>query len=171
MKAMVSTAVYRWVRVLMVAALVAASACVALAWTHDSGDKDNETTGTWAGCYDWQDWTSASYTGRYSRWTQDSWQFRGRFQVGIYVASECGGHAGNCPFYIQKAGGSTRNVWWINQCNDKGWRWYGDSNWNGDDERFWRVELYAYDCAYPNCNSYNEAQAGRTWSISRRGRF
>ena len=142
-------------------AFALACSSIAFAWTHDSGDKDNETTGTWNGCNDWADYTSCIYTGRYSRWTQDSWQFRGRFQVGIHINTVCGGHAGNCPYYIQKTGGGTRNTWWINQCNDKNWRYYGENNWNGDDEKFWRVELYAWDCAYPNCNSYNEAQAGR----------
>ena len=138
------------------------AATAALAWTHDSGDKDNEWEGDWAGCCNWRDFTSCAYTGRASNWTQSDWQFRGRFQVRVHLDGCCNyQHGGNCPYYIQRSGGGTVFTPWKNQCNENGaWRDLHTANWNGDSDRFWRLRLYAWDCAYPNCSTWNEAGAG-----------
>ena len=139
------------------------AATAALAWTHDSGDKDNEWVGSWAGCCNWRDYSSCAFNDqRAAHWTQSDWQFRGRFQVRVHLDGCCNyQHGGNCPYYIQRSGGGTVFTPWKNQCNENGdWRDLHTANWNGDSDRFWRLRLSPWDCAYPNCSGWNEAAAG-----------
>ncbi|HOX63891.1 MAG TPA: immunoglobulin domain-containing protein [Verrucomicrobiota bacterium] len=139
------------------------AATAALAWTHDSGDKDNEWVGTWSGCCNWRDYSSCAFNDqRAAHWTQSDWQFRGRFQVRVHLDGCCNyQHGGNCPYYIQRSGGGTVFTPWKNQCNENGdWRDLHTANWNGDSDRFWRLRLSPWDCAYPNCSGWNEAAAG-----------
>jgi hypothetical protein len=66
--------------------------------------------------------------------------------------------------HVRRVDGSDYQVVTFTQCGRYGWyNLFGDTNWNGDGDRFSRVYFYAYtDTAYPNCQSgYNAVSAGK----------
>ncbi len=150
----------------LVAGLVVWHATPVLAWTHDTGDF-RETSGSWYTCSGGQDGlaTAANVNdSRFARW-YPGWDFRGRFRMDMQVPCSNEGDRGkNVKHHVRRVDGSDYQVVTFTQCGRLGWyNLFGDTNWNGDGDRFSRVYFYAYtDTEYPNCQSgYNAVSAGK----------
>ena len=136
---------------------------VALAWTHDTSEAQVVTGGSWYACGGSYATSANVNDSRYARW-YPAWDFRGRFRMDMQVPCATNDRGKNVVHHVRRVDGSDYQTVTFTQCDRSGWyNLFGDTNWNGDADRYSRVYFYAYtDTAYPNCyTGYNAVTAGR----------
>ncbi|HQL80396.1 MAG TPA: YDG domain-containing protein, partial [Verrucomicrobiota bacterium] len=148
-----------------ITALVAAFSLLhtmpAFAWTHDSGDQDNNWEGTtWYGICSWMDGVYYP-NGAISSWDA-GWDFRGRFKHSQHLDCDAGNNRGaNVDYRMYRRDGSEKSNHVHDQCGwGAGWHDIMEDNWNGDGDRFWRCRINSAEAA--KCFTYYSAMvAGR----------
>ncbi len=136
---------------------------VAMAWTHDTGEAQVVTGGSWYACGTSYATYAGTNDGRYARW-YPAWDFRGRFKFDIQVPCATNDRGKDVKHHVRRTDGTEYQAVTFTQCGRSGWyNLFGDTNWNGDVDRYSRVYFYAYaDTVSPNCyTGYNAVTAGK----------
>lgn len=135
----------------------------AFAWTHDTGEVLPDYGGSWYACGTAKATSANVNDSRYARW-YPAWDFRGRFRFDIRVPCATNDRGKNVLHHVRRTDGTEYQSVTFSQCGLSGWyNLFGDTNWNGDGDRYSRVYFYPYaDTAYPNCyTGYNAVTAGQ----------